>query len=143
MANIFDVAEYILKKKGPMTAMKLQKLVYYAQAWHAVWEEKALFDSRIEAWANGPVAPKLYERHKGVFLLESGCFSGNPSALTAEEKDSIRRVLDFYGDKNPQWLSDLTHLEDPWILARKGLARRDAGNQEITLESMVEYYSGL
>ena len=30
-----DVAAYILDQKGPMTAMKLQKLVYYGQAWGA------------------------------------------------------------------------------------------------------------
>ena len=37
MASAHDVAAYILKKLGPMTAMKLQKLVYYCQAWSLVW----------------------------------------------------------------------------------------------------------
>lgn len=32
MANVFDVAAYILEKEGEMTTMKLQKLCYYAQA---------------------------------------------------------------------------------------------------------------
>jgi uncharacterized phage-associated protein len=32
MATAHDVAAYILKKWGKMTAMKLQKLVYYSQA---------------------------------------------------------------------------------------------------------------
>lgn len=32
MANVFDVAKYILEKKGIMSTMKLQKLCYYAQA---------------------------------------------------------------------------------------------------------------
>ena len=35
-----DVADYILQEHGAMSAMKLQKLVYYAQAWHLVWEDK-------------------------------------------------------------------------------------------------------
>ncbi|MBF0097354.1 MAG: DUF4065 domain-containing protein [Magnetococcales bacterium] len=143
MATVFDVAEYILEKKGPMTAMKLQKLVYYSQAWHATWEEKPLFDSRIEAWANGPVVPDLYSRHRGAFLVGTGNFRGNSDALTQNEKESIDRVIEYYGDKNPQWLSDLTHLEDPWILARKGLDEREAGSREITLDTMLEYYSGL
>ena len=30
--SVHDVAAYILEKQGPMTAMKLEKLVYYAQA---------------------------------------------------------------------------------------------------------------
>ncbi len=61
MAQVADVAAYILEKCGPMTAMKLQKLVYYSQAWHLVWTEKPLFDNRIEAWANGPVVWELYD----------------------------------------------------------------------------------
>ena len=32
--SVRDVAEYILRSRGEMTAMKLQKLVYYCQAWH-------------------------------------------------------------------------------------------------------------
>lgn len=52
-------------------------------------------------------------------------------------------VLAFYGDQNSQWLSDLTHKEDPWRKARKGLGPTDRGNREITHESMMEYYSSL
>ncbi len=50
MANVHDVSAYILKHWGPMTAMKLQKLVYYSQAWGLVWDEEPLFPERIEAW---------------------------------------------------------------------------------------------
>ena len=50
MAEVLDVAAYILKKQGPMTAMKLQKLVYYCQAWSLVWQSKPLFPNDIEAW---------------------------------------------------------------------------------------------
>ena len=36
---IFDVASYILKKQGIMTAMKLQKLFHYSQCWSLVWRQ--------------------------------------------------------------------------------------------------------
>lgn len=52
MAKVNDVAAYILEHAGPLTAMKLQKLVYYSQAWQLVWEDKALFPERIEAMFN-------------------------------------------------------------------------------------------
>ena len=58
--QIDNVVQYILKKAGPMSAMKLQKLVYYCQAWSLVWDEEQLFKDEIQAWANGPVAPYLY-----------------------------------------------------------------------------------
>ncbi|MFF8917487.1 Panacea domain-containing protein [Streptomyces sp. NPDC015032] len=77
--SVFDVAEYILQKhaaaepdRPAMTAMKLQKLVYYCQAWHFAWEGRALFPEAIQAWASGPVCPELYELHQGHFEIEAG-----------------------------------------------------------------------
>ncbi len=58
MADVFDVAAYILNKQGRMTTMKLQKLCYYAQAWHLVWAEKPLFDEPIQAWGEWPGMPR-------------------------------------------------------------------------------------
>ena len=138
-----DVADYILQEHDAMSAMKLQKLVYYAQAWHLVWEDKELFSEDIQAWANGPVVPHLYDLHHGFFSLSPGFFKGDISHLTAESKDVIDRVLKFYGDKDAQWLSDLTHMEAPWITARVGLAEGERGSSVITMESMGEYYSSI
>ena len=144
MANVFDVAKYILEKKGEMTAMKLQKLVYYSQAWHAVWEETPLFEDPIQAWVNGPVAPSLYDLHRGKFFVNvSDIPCDLTTFLTDFEKENIDRVLSFYGDKSSQWLSDLTHSEEPWIAAREGLAPNDRGNREISVSSMAEYYEAL
>jgi len=137
-----DVAAYILEKKGEMTAMKLQKLVYYSQAWSVVWDERPLFHERIEAWANGPVVRALYETHRGEFIVASWP-KGDPGALGEEARATVDGVLDFYGDKSPQWLSDLTHMEDPWNEARRGLQPGERGDREITLASLDEYYGGL
>jgi uncharacterized phage-associated protein len=70
MRSVLDVAAYIVQKLGPLTAMKLQKLVYYSQAWSLVWDEKPLFRERVEAWANGPVVRRLFEVHKGQFKAD-------------------------------------------------------------------------
>jgi len=142
MASVLDVAAFILRETGSVTTMKLQKLVYYCQAWSVVWDERALFHERIEAWANGPVVRDLYEAHRGLFRVE-GIAGGDHRALSPEEQDTVRAVLGYYGDKPSQWLSDLTHMEDPWRIARRGLADSDRGNQEITLASLAEYYGGL
>lgn len=138
-----DVADYILQEHGAMSAMKLQKLVYYAQAWHLVWEDKELFSEEIQAWANGPVIPDLYNRHHGSFSLAPEFFKGDISRLTEKNKDVVHRVLKFYGDKDAQWLSDLTHMEEPWKIARVGLADGERGCSVISIESMSEYYSSI
>jgi uncharacterized phage-associated protein len=142
MATVHDVAAYILHKQGAVSAMKLQKLVYYAQAWALVWDEKPLFRARIEAWASGPVCPTLYRHHRGEFLLRTWQW-GNPEALTDVERDTVDAVLEFYGDKDPQWLSDLTHAEAPWGNARRGLPVGARSDAEITPAAMAEYYGAL
>lgn len=141
--SVLNVAKYILEKQGEMTAMKLQKLVYYAQCWSLVWDDKPLFDERIEAWANGPVCPSLYNAHRGKFSVAEGMIAGITSDFSEEQLETIDGVLGFYGDKSAQWLSDLTHIEAPWKDAREGVPIGERCNREITHAAMVEYYGGL
>src|SRR5205085_1691146 len=122
---------YMLQKAGAMTAMKLQKLLYYAQAWSLVWDETPLFTERIEAWANGPVVPEVYERHRGAFTVSA--WQGDPTNLDKDACETIDAVLNFYGGKTAQYLSDLTHAERPWRDARIGLDDGERGSHEITL----------
>lgn len=142
MADVFDVAAYILRRKGSITAWKLQKLVYYTQAWSLVWDERPLFPERIEAWANGPVCPDLYRQHRGLFVVER-IEHGNPDAVDPTGGDTIEAVLNYYGDKPSQWLSDLTHMEAPWRDARGDLPPGAYCQREITQEAMADYYGSL
>lgn len=140
--NVYDVASYILKKCGELTTMKLHKLVYYSQAWSLVWDEKPLFNERIEAWANGPVIKELFSYHKGCYSI-SNISIGNYELLNDIQKETIDSVIDYYGGKSAQWLIELSHLEEPWKKARIGLSPNERGNTVITNESMAEYYSSL
>jgi uncharacterized phage-associated protein len=145
MARVQDVAAYILAKQGSMTAMKLQKLCYYSQAWHLVWEERPLFNSEIQAWANGPVIPDLYRLHRGRFSLQPGDIAGNPKALDQAEQGSVDAVIDFYGKMDAHSLSELTHREAPWADARSnaGLEPMERGDAVISQASMAEFYDSL
>jgi len=138
-----DAADYILEQYGKMSAMKLQKLVYYSQAWHLVWKDTPLFDEEVQAWANGPVVPELFTLHQGFFQLEPGFFRGNAARILEDSKDVITRVLAFYGPKDAQWLSELSHMEDPWKLAREGITDGERCGNVISHEKMAEYYSSI
>jgi uncharacterized phage-associated protein len=144
MVNVFDVAQYILSKMGSLTTWKLQKLCYYSQAWSLVWDDKPLFKERIEAWANGPVIPALYKMHQGEYSITS-IKEGDPSKLNRDQGETVDAIIDVYGAKDSNWLSELTHNEAPWINARQrgGLSPGERGNSEITLTDMSEYYGGL
>ena len=144
MAHAVDVAKYILAKTGEMTAMKLQKLVYYSQAWSLVWDESPLFDEDIQAWANGPVVPVLYDYHRGQFKVNKDTFAdGSIDGLTPNQKDSVDKVLEVLQGKSGQWLSELTHMEAPWKEARGDLNPTEKCTNLISLAAMHEYYSSL
>jgi uncharacterized phage-associated protein len=139
--TVFDVAKYIIQRTGPISAMKLQKLIYYAQAWSLVWDDAPLFDNEIEAWANGPVCRDLYDKHRGIYqvcLEQVSPFSGQ--LLSAVQAETVDEVLRAYAEKSAQWLSDQTHIEDPWIHARAGLGDGERGSQVISHNSMADYY---
>lgn len=145
MTNVFDVAVYILDKTGPISAMKLQKLIYYCQVWSLVWDDDALFGEKIEAWMSGPVVRVLYEKHRGKFKVSANDFNEFQSGeqFTENQKETIDIVLKSYANKSAQWLSDQTHSEQPWKTAREGLLDTERGTKEIALDSIAEYYSSL
>lgn len=137
MPSALDVAAYILEQHGPMTAMKLQKLVYYSQAWSIVWDDDELFAEDIQAWKNGPVVPELWQAHRGEYRV-SAIANGNANAFDGDQEETMDTVLKFYGDKSAQWLSDLTHMEDPW---KNAYAQGE--NTIISKEALAEYYSSI
>ena len=142
MAQADDVAAYVLQERGPMTAMKLHKLLYYSHAWHLVWDELPLFPERIEAWANGPVVPHIYDKHRGQFQLDDWR-SGNPNHLTSDETETVDIVLDAYEDLTAHELSNMTHREAPWRDARYGKPPGEWSKEQITDSAMAEYYDSL
>lgn len=144
VANVLDVAKYILgKQTKPITTMKLQKLVYYSQAWHLVWVGKPLFHEQIEAWAKGPVVPELHRAHRGMYTIEADHLGGRDGVLSTAQKGVIDDVLASYGGLTASQLSLLTHDEAPWIQARGPLAPGASSNAIISPQSMKSYYSAL
>lgn len=144
MVSVFDVAKYILEKQGKMSTWKLQKLCYYAQAWHFTWTEKRLIAEDFQAWKNGPVCPELFAVHKGKFIIFSEMLNkGDSNKLDEDEADSVNVVLKDYGDREPYDLREQSHSESPWINARGKLSPDENSDAIISLESMGEYYGGL
>ena len=140
--TVSDVAACILLRTGAVSAMKLQKLCYYAQAWSLVWDEAPLYPEVIEAWVGGPVCPALYAVHKGRYTV-AGIPGGKPDVLTTDQRETVEAVLKGYGHLTAQQLSTLTHSEDPWKNARRGLPATARGHAEITIDAMQEFYSSL
>lgn len=146
MPTVFDVANFFLKvvdreSGSSITHLKLQKLVFYAQAWHLVFTGTPLFNSKFEAWVHGPVCPELYAKYR-----ETG-FENLPEPenrlynFSPNEMETLDAVWECYGDYDGKYLEELTHQELPWQEARKGYAPGDHCTNEISLKTMKDYYT--
>ena len=148
MYSVFDVADFFLSKES-MSPKKLQKLVYYAYGWTlALMNESVeeldfhLFNSRIEAWVHGPVAPDLYHEYKGYGwqdIPKKESYDGK--ALSSDVDDILNQVWDAYGHLNANQLEMISHRETPWINARNGAPAYAATSNAISDEDMFIYFN--
>ncbi|MGW8679606.1 Panacea domain-containing protein [Streptomyces sp. NPDC055817] len=145
MASVQDVAAYILAKDAPMSAMKLQKLCYFAYGYHLAWEDRQLFPERFEAWANGPVVYELYAEHRGKFRLDRGDIAGDPVALDDDERESVNVVLENFRAYSAQELSAMSHQPGPWLDARSraGVTDLQRSNEELRDEEIADFFGAL
>lgn len=64
MASASKISKYIikeaLKRKMPVTNLKLQKILYFVQGVHLVMHDKEAFPDEIIAWEYGPVVKDVY-----------------------------------------------------------------------------------
>lgn len=132
VATARDVAAYI-RQSPHHGRVQLLKLVYYSQAWNLAWTGNTLFDDPIEAWQGGPVVRGIWAQYRYYGSTEH---VGDPKALTVENRAVIDAVIEFYGRRSGQALSELTHGEAPWRDAYK-----QGQNSEITTEAMLRFYS--
>jgi uncharacterized phage-associated protein len=123
----------------PLSNLKLQKLLYYAQAWHLAIFDQPLFGEQIEAWIHGPVVVPEYHRFKGWAWQP---IAENPEAPKMDEtvEQHLNEVMDVYGGMTAYQLEQLTHTEAPWIDARKGVPADEPSNAVISHEQMMNFY---
>ncbi len=127
----------------PITNKKLQKLVYYAQAWSLVLNNKKLFNEPIEAWVHGPAIRNLYVQYKnfGFSPIQEQIESGTISNISGKTKDLLDEVWRVYGKMDSRYLEMLSHSEKPWLDARAGLEGHENSENKISSESMKSFYS--
>ena len=146
------VAAYISRKIGrKMSHLKLQKLLFYVDAYHLAYFGKQLVEDEFEAWAHGPVSRVLYNklRDKSVlykeiqYVVEEGeidPLETVPSIINESQLEIVDTVLDTFGDMTGTQLEALTHSEEPWISAREGFQEGDRCTEKISKELTKVYY---
>ena len=136
MATAHDVTAYILshRTRTAMESVRLQKLLYYAQAWHLVTMDSPLYEDDITAFEYGPVVYSVWDKYRYKRTITRRTVVGNPDALTETEQEVVDAVVEVYRKIDPFDLADLTHQEDPWVDAW-------SGDKRITHSAMRDYYA--
>lgn len=142
------LSDYILQNYGPMSHLKLQKLLYYCDAYNLAYFGEPLIDEQFEAWVHGPVCREVYNSLRDKSILYSDvAFNGdyNPSetvelTLTSDQQEVITHVLANLSKWTGLELEAATHDEDPWREARKGYAPGEKCSKHISKETMLRFY---
>lgn len=148
---------YAITNGIDLTQLKLQKVLYYLQAWNIAYFQDQLFNELPKAWVNGPVYTSVYEEFRKfgseslLSLEQSQAFSdGSKLNQTLQQlkknedgEGLIVAILEKYMAKSVGELVYQTHLEKPWIEARRGLSAFEPGATEISFTSMMTFYGGV
>jgi uncharacterized phage-associated protein len=149
--TIQDACDYIIVKvragDESLSLLKLQKLLYYVQAWYLAFHSSTLFDGKFQAWVHGPVNRQIYDRFSATKSLYSEVSKSDisedfdPDKIPTKSRNHIDAVLDVYAKYTGAQLEALTHEESPWVNARKGYSASARCENEISETAMQKYYS--
>ena len=119
MITILDAAKYFVhlsysESRASLTPLKLQKILYFAQGWSFVWDNKPLFAETFEAWQYGPVNPKIYNYFKKYGRNEIPKKEEILYVTDVESEETMEAVWNNYGDYNAFELVEMTHEQTPW-----------------------------
>ncbi|MBF6358207.1 SocA family protein [Nocardia higoensis] len=142
MATALDVAGYIYRQCGWVDAWKLEKLLYFSQAWHLAWDGRPMFEDKFQAWIDGPVQPTVFRVNKydraGQWSTELP--GADPDALHPQAAAVVNAVLGFYAELSKTDLVELSH-EQPWRIARGPLPDDVPGNAEMSNTEIKRWYT--
>lgn len=139
MMEVREVANWFLTKEG-MTHKKIQKLCYYAQAWHCALLHQPLFRDEIQAWVHGPVVPSLYPVYADYKWNHIPKIDNSHVEADEDAESILEAVWNTYSDLSGDQLESLTHSEDPWMNARGNVKPWETSTIPISQKSMETYY---
>lgn len=138
MENIINVAQYIFSEYKKMSGqiideMKLHKLLYFTQRESLALTGRPMFEEQFEGWKYGPVCREIRNAY-----TEDGMFSDNIEDISLDSASIAKNVIMQYGAYESWKLSELSHKEESWLNARKGIPDGKNGNNVLLLEDIIK-----
>lgn len=140
MYAVQDIAEYVIwyseKQDFGISNLKLQKILYFIQAYFLICSDRTCFYEKIEAWDFGPVVPEVYKRYKQYGSMDIHGIPEEEPYLCQNDKERINEVVDNFADYSATDLVEITQKQVPWIEAYE--SKR---NNEISTDSIKQYFT--
>lgn len=157
--NVLDVCRHVInysnKQDSGISNLKLQKVLYFIQAYFLVQKKdhSPCFNEKIIAWDFGPIVLEAYNEYKqygngdiptiksfimfdedDIWKLKRVEFLD--TSISDEDKFLIDKVVDKIADYSATDLVSLTLRQSPWINAYV-----PCKDNEITIDSIREYFN--
>lgn len=156
--HVLDVCRHAInysnEKDYGISNLKLQKILYFIQAYFLISTPDPCFEESIEAWDLGPVVPQAYREYKrygssdipfifsyvvldGKDIWNSTSVAYEDNVVSVQDKVLMNSVIDKFKDYSATDLVSLTHHQAPW---KDAYSR--GRNSIIDIRSIKEYFNG-
>jgi len=141
ITSALDVAKYLLHRANLdgelITNLKMQKLLYYAQAWYLVNFGTELFKDKIEAWTFGPTVVGVYHCYKrfGYAPIRYADNEKIEEKFSTTAKEFLDEFYNIYIRYSAFDLTQMSHNDDPWKEAF------NSQDKTIKTETIKEFYT--
>ncbi len=141
--KIDSACNYIISRSIEITPLALQKLLYFAQAFHKVFTGNFMFSEDCEAWVHGPVYRDIYLKYKdhGYNPIEDDQKQFECFDLSENEKEVIDAVISYFGCYSGKILENMTHATTPWKETRAGLTDEEVSSRIIRKDMIEKYFN--
>lgn len=140
--ELLNLSQFVFSRLhavSPVETLKLQKLLYYCNAWSLALRDIPMFEDPIQAWKHGPVVASLYPYHRRLAVIDEWPH-GDSNQLSEADKEFANQIISLYGGRSGWALRELTHRESPWIEAWHESQNGQVLGYEISHEAMSDYY---
>ena len=124
-----------------MSHLKLQRLLFYCDAYHLAYFDKELITDKFEAWVHGPVVPSQFNRFNNIdFFQNIKVKDCENIKLKSKTEQLLNEVVGIYNKCTDGHLELLVKREDPWKKTRGDIPEFKKCQKEIKLDLMKQYY---
>ena len=137
--SAFDISSYIIEysneKQYIISGLKLQKLLYFVQAYFLIQKKEPCFREKLIAWNFGPVVVEVYEKYKEYGSLDIPKDRAGAYYVDEADKELIKYVVDAFAYFPATTLTDTAIEQLPY---QKAVA---SSEKEIKIQDIRDFFN--